>query len=68
MNLKQYLRESGIYYRDFASAGGFSIYAVRKWLNGERIPRDLNKVKIAKLTKDKVQPQDWINGLRLRKK
>lgn len=64
MTLNQYLAETGTYYRDFADKGGFSIYAVRKWLNGERIPRDLNKLKIAKITKNKVQPQDWLNGLK----
>lgn len=64
MTLKQYLRKESVYYRDFAEQGGFSIFAVRKWLNGERIPRDLNKVKIAKLTRNMVTAQDWVKGLK----
>ena len=62
MTLKQYLAETDKYYRDFADEGGFSIFAVRKWLNGERVPRDANKVKIAKMTKGKVPVEVWIKG------
>lgn len=63
MTLNDYLETRNIYYRDFAEKGGFSIFAVRKWLNGERIPRDRNKVKIAKLTKNAVTAQDWVENL-----
>lgn len=64
MTLKDYLSKNGIYYRDFAEEVGVSIYAVRKWLNGERTPRDKTKALIAKVTKGAVQAQDWINSLR----
>ena len=63
MTLKEYLDSKDIYYRDFADEAGVSIYAVRKWLNGERTPRDRTKAKIAKITKNAVKAQDWIDGL-----
>ncbi len=68
MTLNDYLKKKKIYYRDFATEAGVSLYAVRKWLNGERVPRDLNKIKIAKLTQNWVKPQDWVASLKKRGK
>jgi hypothetical protein len=62
VTLKEFLEETGTYYRAFAEEGGFSIFAVRKWLSGERVPRDRNKVKIAKMTKGRVPVEIWIKG------
>jgi len=63
MTLKDYLQKNDIYYRDFAEEIGVSIFAVRKWLNGERTPRDRTKALISKATNGKVQAQDWIERL-----
>ena len=63
MTLKDYLQKNDIYYRDFAEQIGVSIFAVRKWLNGERVPRDRTKALISKATGGKVQAQDWIERL-----
>jgi len=43
---------------------GVSIHAVKKWLRGERIPRDAMKKKIKKVTKGLVNGNDWIEGNR----
>lgn len=37
-----------------------SIFAVRKWLRGERIPRPAIQRKIKKITRGDVTPSDWI--------
>lgn len=64
MTLNKYLQRKKISPWQFAEQSGYSIFAVRKWLNGERIPRDANKVKIAKLTRNAVGPADWLKGFR----
>lgn len=64
MNLRTYLDKTKTSPSDFAKAGGFSIFAVRKWLYGERIPRDHNKLKIFKMTEGKVRAKDWVGGLK----
>lgn len=64
MTLNKYLQSKKKSPWEFAEESGFSIFAVRKWLNGERIPRDINKVKIAKLTKNEVGPADWLRGFK----
>ena len=39
---------------------GVSVYAVKKWLNGDRIPRPATQTKIKKLTKGAVSGDDWM--------
>lgn len=63
MMLRDYLQERGISNHDFAAEVDVTIYAVRKWLNGERVPRDKTKAKIARITKNKVKIEDWLRGL-----
>lgn len=62
--LRVYLRQQGLSNQSFADEVGVSIFAVRKWLNGERTPRDKTKVKIARATKNVIKVQDWLNGLK----
>lgn len=44
-----------------AETFGVSIHAVKKWLRGDRSPRDKMKAKIAKLTKGAVTANDWVS-------
>lgn len=60
--LADYLRKSGLSAESFAAKIGVSKFAVRKWLNGERVPRDKSKAVIAKATKGAVKVQDWIEN------
>lgn len=39
---------------------GASIFGIRKWLQGQRVPRKAMQLKIRKLTKGSVTPNDWI--------
>lgn len=58
--LKEYMRAEGMTSRDLTKViGGISIFAVRKWMTGERTPRDHLRVKIARITDGAVQIQDW---------
>lgn len=60
MTLREYLRKNDISNQDFADQIEVSIFAVRKWLSGERIPRDKTKVRIARVTKNAVPTQVWL--------
>jgi hypothetical protein len=40
-------------------AFGVSVYAVKKWLKNERVPRPKMQAKIKKVTRGAVQPNDW---------
>lgn len=39
---------------------GATVFGIRKWLQGQRLPRKGMQSKIRKLTKGKVTPNDWI--------
>jgi hypothetical protein len=57
-NLKKHLEDQTLV--EFAAEIGVTIFAVRKWLSGERVPRDKTKLKISKATGDSVKVQDWV--------
>jgi hypothetical protein len=38
---------------------GCSVYAIRKWVNGEREPRWDQREAIMRMTKNAVMPNDW---------
>ena len=59
-NLRRHLTRNGQSLVGFAEEVGVSIFAVRKWLSGERIPRDRTKLRISKVTGDTIKVQDWI--------
>lgn len=60
MKLIEWLQKTD---RDIDSAAqdfGVSIFAIRKWLRGERIPRPQTQVKIKRITKGLVTSEDWM--------
>ena len=60
MTLREWMDKTDIDVFEAARAFGVSIYAVKKWLRGERIPRDAMKAKIKKVTKNGVTGDDWV--------
>jgi hypothetical protein len=60
VNLREYMDKHGLDVIDLAGMFDVSTYAIKKWLRGERIPRDKMKAKISKLTKGEVSGNDWI--------
>ncbi len=59
MSLDKYLSLNDITSSAFAKAGGFTIHAVNKWRQKNRIPRPDAQRKIKKLTKNQVSHKDW---------
>lgn len=60
MTLREWMDKTDIDVFEAARAFGVSIYAVKKWLRGDRIPRDAMKAKIKKVTKSSVTGDDWV--------
>jgi hypothetical protein len=59
MQLQEWLSRHNISHEGLAKFLHCSIFAVRKWISGEREPRWEMREKIAKLTKGEVSPNDW---------
>ena len=64
MRLQDWMEKTDTDIIEAARMFGVSIYAVKKWLRGDRIPRDDMKRKIRKLTKGLVDGNDWIEEIR----
>ena len=64
MRLIEWMTKSDTDIEDTARMFEVSIFAVKKWLNGERIPRYKMKAKIKRLTKGAVTGDDWIDEKR----
>lgn len=60
MQLKTYLKREGETARAFSVRAGVSIHAIRKWVRNERVPRPRTIMKIKKLTRGDVGPDDWM--------
>lgn len=60
MTLRQYMDKMNIDIYVMSKTFGVSVHAVKKWLRGDRIPRDKMKAKIAKVTKGAVSGNDWV--------
>ena len=60
MQLKTYLDKRGLTILEFACLLGVSHQAVRRYLHGERLPQRDIMLRIAKVTKGKVRPDDWL--------
>lgn len=60
MSLQEWLDKNDTDILKAAELFGVSIHAVKKWLRGDRAPRDKMKAKIAKLTKGAVTANDWV--------
>lgn len=61
MRLKEWLDKNDHDILKAAEIFGVSIHAVKKWLRGDRSPRDKMKAKITKLTKGAVTANDWVS-------
>jgi hypothetical protein len=59
MNLRAWMDKVDIDVFEAARAFGVSIYAIKKWLKGERTPRPATQAKIKKVTKGDVTGDDW---------
>jgi len=64
MRLQDWMEKTDTDIIETARMFGVSVYAVKKWLRGDRIPRDDMKRKIRKLTKGLVDGNDWIEEIR----
>lgn len=60
MKLREWMDKTDIDIYEAARAFNVSIYAVRKWLRGERTPRPNLQARIKKVTKGAVTGDDWV--------
>ena len=60
MRLIDWMKKTDIDIYEAARAFDSSIYAVKKWLKGERTPRPKMQAKIKKVTKGQVTGDDWV--------
>jgi hypothetical protein len=60
MTLREWMEKLDVNIDEAAKSFGVSIYAVKKWLSGERIPRPTHQRKVKKITRGDVTPTDWI--------
>ena len=59
MDLKSWMDKKEMTIDETAKKIGVSIYAVKKWLRGERIPRPRMQFRIRKMTAGAVCAEDW---------
>ena len=59
MKLAAYLKETGESDERFAKRIQLSIFAIRKYKSGARMPRKEHVIKIKKVTKEQVTEADW---------
>jgi hypothetical protein len=59
-SLRQWMDKTDIDVFEAARAFGVSIFAVKKWLRGERVPRPKTQTKIKRITKGSVTAEDWL--------
>lgn len=62
MKLATYLSKHGLTEEAFAAEVKQSVFAVRKWANGQRFPRESNLREIARATKGKVTAADFLEA------
>lgn len=60
MTLKEWMEEEDIDISFIMKELDVSVYAVKKWLTGERVPWSKTQQVIFKMSKGKVTPNDWI--------
>jgi hypothetical protein len=60
MKLRSWMIANDIDVYEAARAFDSSIYAVKKWLKGERTPRPKTQARIKKVTKGAVSGDDWM--------
>lgn len=59
MTFEQYLLKQKISTAAFAKVHGYPFETVRKWRQKIRIPRPETILRLKKLTKGRVNPNDW---------
>ncbi len=59
MTLNQYLLKHKLSTAKFAKNGGWPFETVRKWRQRIRIPRSKSLIRIQKITRGEVKPNDW---------
>lgn len=59
-SLRNWMDKSGTDILEAAELFGVSVYAVKKWLNGDRVPRSAMQAKIKKATKGAVTGDSWL--------
>lgn len=59
MKLKQFLKTNNISAANFSNKIGVPPATLRKWVQGERIPRKKEMLKLMQLTNGEVQPNDF---------
>ncbi len=64
MKLIDWMKKTNITIDEAALAFGASVFAVRKWIRGERNPRAIMQRTIKKVTKGAVTGDDWIDNKR----
>ena len=60
MRLQDWMEKTDTDILATAKLFGVSVYAIKKWLRGERIPRDRMKAKIRRITRGAINGNDWI--------
>tara|TARA_R100000278_G_C5378899_1_gene131712 strand:+ start:186 stop:401 length:216 start_codon:yes stop_codon:yes gene_type:complete len=68
MRLKDYIKNQGLTYKEFADKLGTSHRNVAMWARGERLPRSLEAEKIFNATNNLVTGNDLYEEQILRKK
>lgn len=59
-SLREYMEKKNLDIMALAETFGVSIYAVKKWLRHERIPRPRMQAKIKLMTGGFVDGNDWV--------
>lgn len=60
MTLKDWMEKNDVDILQASESFGASIFAVKKWLRGERTPRPSMQAKIKRATKGAVTGDDWV--------
>jgi transcriptional regulator with XRE-family HTH domain len=59
MTLKEYLKKEKLSVKKFSKKYNFSSGTLSKWIYGERFPRPDSLIKINRITKGEVTPNDF---------
>ena len=60
MRLLDWMTKTDIDVLEASRAFGVSVFAVKKWLSGDRTPRPKMQAKIKRITRSAVTGDDWV--------
>ena len=60
MRLLDWMTKTDIDVLEASRAFGVSVFAVKKWLSGDRTPRPKMQAKIKRITRGAVTGDDWV--------